>query len=206
MRLHANALSGNSAKVRFLLARLGLACEMVEVDIFRGESRTPAFLAMNVAGQTPVLELEDGTAIAESNAILCHLAEGTPLFPAEPVARAETLRWMFFEQNQVMPTIAWARFIRRFLPEDHPMRARLGWLDEGARSALGVLERHLAGRPRVVGETLTIADIALHGYGHLAPEAGIDLGDFPEVARWLGALRAEPGHVAVTAASESASA
>lgn len=194
MRLYVNALSGNSCKLRFLVSRLGLGCVFEEVDIFAGESRTEAFLERNPAGQTPVLELDDGTAIAESNAILCYLAEGSDLLPTEPVTRAQVLRWMFFEQNQVMPTIAWARFIRRFLPEDHPMRARLGWLEEGGQTALSVMERHLSQRAFFATDACTLADIALHGYGHLAPEAGINLAAYPNVRAWLAAMRTEPGH------------
>jgi len=195
MRLHANALSGNSYKIRLLLAQLGRTCELVPVDIFAGESRTPEFLARNPAGQTPVLELEDGTFLAESNAILCYLADGTALFPTAPMERAQTLRWMFFEQNRVMPNIAWARFIRRFLPEDHALRSRLAMLENEGRDALEVLERHLDDRRFVVGERYTIADIALFGYGHTATEAGITLDGLPRVRAWLDSVRAQPEHL-----------
>ena len=111
MRLHNNVQSGNSYKVRLLLNQLSVRYENVAVDIFAGESRTAEFLAKNPAGQTPVLELDDGTMLPESNAILCYLAEGTDLLPDDPVERGQVLRWMFFEQNAIMPHLGWARFI-----------------------------------------------------------------------------------------------
>lgn len=206
MRLYSNQLSGNSYKVRLLIAQLGLDCDVIHVDIFKGESRTADFMGKNVAGQTPVLEFDDGTSLAESNAILWYLAEGSPLRPSAAREEAEVLRWMFFEQNRVMPTVAWARFILRFLPADHPMHVRLPMLQEDAFTALGVLDRHLQGRRFVVGERYTIADIALYGYGHTAAEAGLDLSGTPNVTRWIEAVQSEPHHVpleteAVTAES-----
>lgn len=195
MRLHNNVMSGNSYKVRLLLRQLGLPYEDVAVDIFKGESRSPGFLKINPSGQTPVLELDDGTMLPESNAILCYLAEGSELAPNHPIDRAHLLRWMFFEQNALMPNIGWARFIRRWLPEDHPLRQRLPALDEGGAAALGVMERFLDGRGFFVGDRYTIADIALYGYAHTAPEAGFDLASCPAVSAWMGRVRAQPGHV-----------
>lgn len=199
MRLYGNTLSGNSYKVRLLLRQMARPYEAVEVDIFKGESRTPEFIARNPAGQTPVLELDDGTTLPESNAILCYLAEGTSFFPSGPVERAHVLRWMFFEQNALMPNVGWARFIRRWLPEDSPLRARLPWLDETAAGALAVIERGLDGRPFIVGDRYSIADIALYGYGHLAGEAGLDLAAFPAVRAWLDRVRSQPNHIALEA-------
>lgn len=195
MRLHNNILSGNSYKVRLLLRQLNRPYENVAVDIFTGESRTPAFLELNPAGQTPVLELDDGTMLPESNAILCYLAEGSDFFPRFPVERAHVLRWMFFEQNAVMPNIGWARFIRRWLPGDHPLRERLPWLDEGAAAALRVMETALGERLFFVGDRYTIADTALYGYSHTAPEAGFDLASYPSVCAWMDRVGEQPGHV-----------
>jgi glutathione S-transferase len=197
MRLHNHVQSGNSYKVRLLLKQLGRTYENVHVDIFAGESRTPEFLAKNPAGQTPVLELDDGTMLAESNAILCYLAEGTALLPADPIARTEVLRWMFFEQNSVMPHLGWGRFIARWLPADHPMQARLPWHREGAEAALGVMENFLAGRTFFVTGSYTVADIALYGYSHVAPEAGIELSRYPNVRTWIDRIREQPGHIAL---------
>lgn len=195
MRLHNHIMSGNSYKVRLLLNQLGRPYENVAVDIFKGESRTPAFLQLNPAGQTPVLELDDGTMLPESDAILCYLADGTPLLPSHPVERAHVLRWMFFEQNALMPNLGWTRFIRRWLPEDSPLRARLPWLEEGGAAALAVMEDVLGGRRFFVGDRYTIADIALYGYGHLAGEAGFDLTRYPAVGAWLRRVGAQPGHI-----------
>jgi glutathione S-transferase len=195
MRLHNNVMSGNSYKVRLLLRQLGRPYQNVAVDIFKGESRTPAFLKLNPAGQTPVLELDDGTMLPESNAILCYLAEGTEFFPRDPVEHAHVLRWMFFEQNAVMPNIGWARFIRRWFPEDSPMRERLPWLEEGGAAALGVMESFLDGRMFFVGDRYTIADIALYGYSHTAPEGGLDLARYLAVSAWMDRVRRQPNHV-----------
>jgi glutathione S-transferase len=200
MRLHNHVMSGNSYKVRLLLAQLGRPYENVAVDIFTGQSRTPEFLARNPAGQTPVLELDDGTMLPESNAILCYLAESTAFLPSLPVERAHVLRWMFFEQNALMPNIGWARFIRRWMPKDSPLRERLPWLDEGGAAALDVLERGLGRQPFAVGSRYSIADIALYGYGHLAREAGQDLDRYPRVQAWLQRVREQPGHVSLEAA------
>jgi glutathione S-transferase len=195
MRLHNNIQSGNSYKVRLLLRQLGRPYQNVAVDIFKGESRTPAFMKLNPAGQTPVLELDDGTMLPESNAILCYLAEGTELYPKNPVERAHVLRWMFFEQNAVMPNIGWARFIRRWIPPDSPMQERLPVLQEGGSAALGVMERFLDGRAFFVGDRYTVADIALYGYSHTAPEGGFELERYPTVTAWMRRVREQPNHV-----------
>lgn len=200
MRLHGHPLSGNTYKVRLLLALPGRQATFVPVDIFAGENRTEDFLALNPIGQTPVLALAAGRVVSESNAILCFLSAGTRFRPVDPFQEARALAWMFFEQNQVMPNIAWARFIRRFLPDDHAMRARLPVLDEGGRMALAVLERVLSDRPFATGNAYTLADIALYGYGHTAPEADIDLAVYPQVRAWLERIAAQPRHVTMAAA------
>jgi glutathione S-transferase len=133
--------------------------------------------------------------LPESNAILRYPAEGTPFFPSTPIERAHVRRWMFLEQSALMPNIGWARLIRRWMPEDCAMRARLPWLDEGGAAALGVMERALQRRPFLVGNRSTIADIALYGYGHLAGEAGLDPSRWPAVDAWLGRVRDQPGHI-----------
>ena len=194
MRLYSHPLSGNSYKARLLIAQLALDCEVIDVDIFAGESRTPEFREKNIAGQTPVLELSDGSTLAESNAILWFLSEGSCLRPGEPLAAAQALRWMFFEQNRIMPTVAWARFILRFLPDDHALRPRLAGLQEDAIAALAVLDAHLEGRRFVLGDRYTIADIALYGYGHTAEDAGLDLATSHNVRRWIDEVRRQPGH------------
>lgn len=197
MRLHNNPLSGNNYKVILLLRQLGATYEDVRVDIFKGEAQSLAFLKLNPAGQTPMLELDDGTTLPESNAILCYLAEGTPFLPDDPVARAQVLRWMFFEQNAVMPNLGQARFIHRWLPQDDPMRERLPPVEKGGLEALGVMENFMARRSFFVGDRYTIADIALYAYSHLAPQGGFDLGPFPAVIAWMDNVRDQPDHVPI---------
>ena len=197
MRLHNNPLSGNNYKVILLLRQLGTTYEDVRVDIFKGEAQSLAFLKLNPAGQTPMLELDDGTTLPESNAILCYLAEGTPFLPDDPVARAQVLRWMFFEQNAVMPNLGQARFIHRWLPQDDPMRERLPPVVKGGLEALGVMENFMARRSFFVGDRYTIADIALYAYSHLAPQGGFDLGPFPALIAWMDNVRDQPDHVPI---------
>jgi glutathione S-transferase len=192
--------SGNGYKVRLLLRRLGLPYELVELDVMKGETRTPEFLALNPIGRIPALRLEDGTVLAESDAILFFLAEGTPFLPASRLGRAQALQWMFFEQYEHEPSIAVARYIRHLLPPGHPREAELPRLLERGNAALAVMEDHLASRPFLVGERCSIADLALYAYTHVADEGGFCLLSFPAVRGWLNRVAAEPGHVPITAA------
>ncbi|MEP9378454.1 glutathione S-transferase family protein [Aquabacter sp. CN5-332] len=196
LKLYSTQSSGNSYKVRLLLAKLGLPFELIEVDIFAGEHRTPDFLALNPEGRVPLLELEDGAILAESNAILFYLAEGTPLLPADKLKRAEALRWMFFEQNNHEPGIAQARFWLRQVRGGRELRTHDAdrWMEEGY-GALKIMERHLAGRRFFVDGGLTIADLALYPHTLVAPEGDFDLQSFPEVRRWLQRVADEPLHV-----------
>lgn len=196
LKLYSTQSSGNSYKVRLLLAKLGYPFALMEVDIFAGEHRTPEFLALNPEGRVPLLELQDGSVLAESNAILFYLAEGTPLLPADKVKRAEVLRWMFFEQNNHEPGIAQARFWLKQVRGGRELRGHDAdrWMEEGY-GALKIMERHLAGRRFFVGDILTIADIALYPHTRVAPEGDFDLSPFPEVRTWLARIEAEPGHV-----------
>ncbi len=197
LRLYDFLSSGNGYKCRLLLHQLQLPYERIELDILKGETRTPEFLARNPNGRVPALELEDGTVLAESNAILCYLADGTPFLPQGRLARAQVLQWLFFEQYSHEPFIAVARFIHHFLPEDSPRRAELPRLEQGGHAALGVMERRLAGHPFLVADSYTIADIALYAYTHVAGEGGFDLAAYPGVLAWLGRVRGQPGHVGI---------
>ena len=190
--VHGMSASGNCYKVRLLLEQLGVPYQWHEVDTLGGGTRTPQFLAMNPNGQVPVLEYESGRCLPESGAILYYLAEGTPFWPAERLARAETLRWMFFEQYSHEPYIAVARFICLFLPPDHPRRADLPRLHVRGGEALEVMERQLAAHEWFAGGRYTIADIALFAYTHAAADGGFDLGPFPAIGRWLARVRAQP--------------
>lgn len=198
-RVHGMSRSGNCHKVRLMLELLGEDYEWREVNILKGESRTPDFLALNPNGRVPVLELSDGRVLAESNAILCYLAEGSDWLPVDRFARALTMQWLFFEQYSHEPYLAVARYICLFLPEDHPRRAELPRLRERGAQALAVMERHLAGREWFVGERPGIADLALFPYTRDAGRAGVALGGYPAVAGWLARIEALPGFLPMPA-------
>jgi len=205
LTLYSMQLSGNSYKVRLLLARLGIGYRQVEVDMLRGETRTPQFLAKNPNGHIPLLELEDGRRLAESNAILTFLAEDTPYLPRDPFLRAEALRWMFFEQNSHEPAIAAARFWLSLIKGGRDLKTHEidQWMEKGYE-ALSLMERHLQGNDYFVGGRTTIADLALYAHTHVAPEGDFDLGAFPAVTDWLARIAAEPGHVAMSEFPEGA--
>lgn len=195
LRLYDYHDSGNGYKVRLLLAQLGLPYEYVEKDIMKGETRTPEFLALNPNGRIPVLQLEDGAALAESNAILFYLAEGTPYLPADRLDRARVLQWLFFEQYSHEPYVAVARFLLRHTPPDDPRRDMLEQRQKGGYAALGVMEGHLAERPFFVAGRYSIADIALYAYTHVADQGGFELGSYPALRAWLARVEAQPGYV-----------
>jgi glutathione S-transferase len=187
--------SGNCYKVKLALEQLALPYRWVETDPGRGETRTPQFLAMNPNGKVPTLALGDGTFLPESNAILCYLAEGSPLMPSQRLARARALQWMFFEQYSHEPYIAVARAILRHQGPDSPRRAELPRLHERGHQALGVMERHLAGEPFFAGGRYSVADIALFAYTHCAADGGFDLARYPALGSWLDRVRSQPGFV-----------
>ncbi|HEX5779334.1 MAG TPA: glutathione S-transferase family protein [Xanthobacteraceae bacterium] len=203
--LYSMQLSGNSYKVRLLLARLGIVYRQIEVDILKGETRTPAFLAKNPDGHVPLLELEDGRRLAESNAILAYLAEGTDYLPAGPFERAQVLRWMFFEQHSHEPAIAAARFWLALVKGGRELRTHDidVWMERGYE-ALALMERHLSQHDFFAGERTSVADLALYAHTHVAPEGDFDLGGFPALTDWLARLAAEPGHVGMTQLPEGA--
>lgn len=200
MRLYdSNIPSGNVYKVQLLLHQLGLSYENVELDLSAtpSETRRPEFLAKNPNGRVPLLEIDAGNYLPESNAILYYLAEGTPYLPADRLARARVLSWMFFEQYSHEPYIAVARFIVRFLESNHPRRAELPRLRERGHQALAVMETHLGGRKYFVNDAYSIADIALYAYTHAAEEAGFDMTPYPAVRAWLKRVEATPGFVSM---------
>ena len=191
--------SGNGYKVRLLLTLLGMPFERIELDINRGETRTPEFLAKNPNGRIPLLEIEPGDYLAESNAIICYLAEGTPYLPARRRDRAAVLQWLFFEQYNHEPNIATARhwLIHDLL--DDSRRALLPQKQAAGYAALEVMETHLATRSYFVAERYTVADIALYAYTHVAAEGGFALDRFKAVNAWLERVSARPGHIPITA-------
>ena len=193
--VYGMSMSGNCYKLRLLLEQLGRDYRWIEVDSARGETRTPEFLARNPNGRVPLIELEDGRVLVESNAILCWLAEGTGFVPADAWQRAQALSWMFFEQYSHEPYIAVARFIRGWTPADSPRRAELPRLRERGHQALAVMERHLQSADWFGGAAYGIADIALFAYTHCAGDGGFDLSAYPRIGAWLERVRATPGFV-----------
>jgi glutathione S-transferase len=197
-RLYDNLSSGNGYKCRLLLAQLGVRYERVELDIFTGATRTPEFLAKNANGRVPLWELDDGRRLAESNAILWWLAEGSPLLSDDPWERAQVLQWMFFEQYSHEPNIATVRNWMQHFELDEAKRQAIAEKRPRGYAALKVMEEHLAERRFFVGERYGIADIALYAYTHVAHEGGFDLGPFAAVRRWIEAVAARPGYVPIT--------
>ena len=189
--VHGMRSSGNCHKVKLVLDITAQPYAWQEVDLMKGGTRTPEFLRLNPNGKVPVVVLDDGTTLAESNAILWYFGEGTRLVPGDRLGRAQMLQWMFFEQYTHEPSIAVARFIRVF-KESHDDPRLPGLLVSGER-ALGAMEQHLTTRRFFVGERLSLADLALFAYTHRAADGGFDLAAFPAVTAWLEHCRAEPG-------------
>jgi glutathione S-transferase len=205
LRLHDNAASGNAYKVRLLLTHLGIPFERIEYDTDHGATRTPAFLRdKNANGRIPVLELEDGRCLPESNAILWYLAEGTPYLPGAGDEggrwlRAQVLQWMCFEQYSHEPNIATVRAWITHNVEMTPERvAALPGKRKWGVAALDVMEQHLRTRSFFAGDAYTIADVALYAYTHVAHEGGFDLAPFPAVRAWLARVAAQPRHIRIT--------
>lgn len=200
--LHEDSRSGNCYKIRLTAAHLGLPLERRGYDIMKGETRTPAFLAeVNANGRIPVLQIGDRF-LPESNAACIYLADGSPLVPADRFARADMLRWMFWEQYNHEPNVATLRFWRVFVGSANlsdAQRAQEAGKVEAGRAALALMDRELADRRFLVGDALTVADICLYAYTHVAGDAGFDLGLTPNVARWLGDVASQPGHIVMDA-------
>src|SRR6201987_908740 len=196
--LYSMQRSGNSYKVRLALARLGIPYRLVEVDILRGESRTPEFLAKNPNGQVPLLEVASGRYIAESNAILCYVAGGSALAAEDRLTRAEVLQWMFFEQHSIEPNIGAAYFWLALVKGGRELQqhALEDWMEGGYRS-LAVMDNHLKHHRYFVGDRYSVADIALYAYAHLAHTWDYDLTPFPEIRAWLERVAAQPGYVSM---------
>ena len=197
LTLYDNWESGNGYKVRLLLSHLGLEHRRVELDILRGETRTDAFLAKNPNGRIPLLELDDGRVLAESNAIQFYLAEGTPYLPNDAYERAQVLQWMFFEQYSHEPYIAVVRFWHFAGLIDDNKEALPDKMERGYH-ALAVMDRHLYANKFFVAGQYSIADIAPYAYTHVAHEGGSDMGRFPSVTAWLDRVASQPGHVRIT--------
>lgn len=199
MRLYNSQHSGNCYKVRLLLALLGIPYERIEVDVFDRSNRPEILGGKNPALRVPTLELDDGRHLAESNAIVWYLGDGTEYVPADPLDRARVLQWMFFEQYEVEPNIAVARFWVTLLGEPERYAAELEGKRAGGNKALAALDGHLATHEWLVAGAFSIADISLYGYTHVADEGGFDLGPYANVRAWLERVASRPGHVPIEA-------
>ena len=193
MRLYAMTGSGNCWKPAILMKQLGIAFEWIETDIVNGASRTPEFLARHANGKVPLLEIAPDRYLAESNAMLCYLAEGSALLPDERYARAKVLEWLFFEQYSHEPYIATVRFWVKFLGKQEAWKDRIEAAMERGHAALGVMEQRLGSHDFLAGASYSIADIALYAYTHVADEGGYDLAAYPGVRTWLARVAAQPG-------------
>ena len=188
MRIYGDSISGNCLKVKWVADYLGRKYEWIETDILRGESRTAQFLALNPAGQVPLVVLGDGRPLAQSNAIIVHLAEGSDLIPADAYDRARMLEWMFWEQYSHEPYVAVARFHVRYAGK--PVSELEARLVERGDGALQRLEDGLASSSFLVGEAATLADVALVAYTRVAHEGGFDLARYPRVQAWVKRVEA----------------
>jgi glutathione S-transferase len=195
--VYGDSISGNCYKIKLLCSELGIDYDWRELDILGGATRTPEFLAMNPNGKIPLLELRDGRHLAESNAILCYLAEGTELAGRDRFERALILQWMFFEQYSHEPYVATSRFIVRYLGNPPERHADLEQKRAAGNRALDIMDRQLLQTPFMTGENFTLADIALFAYTHVAEEGGFGLGPRKGIGAWIARIMARPNYKAM---------
>lgn len=197
MLLYNSPVSGNCFKVRLLMAQLGLAYETVDLSVADRSNRPEVLGGLNPALRVPTLVLDDGRALAESNAILWYLGDGTAYVPTDPFERAQVLQWQFFEQYDHEPAIAVVRFWVAYSGRPEAFVERLEERRAAGYRALDAMEGHLAGRSFLVGERYSIADISLYAYTHVAHEGGFDLTGYPAITAWLARVAAQPGHLPI---------
>jgi glutathione S-transferase len=199
IRLYDYLPSGNGYKVRLLLTQLEVPFERVELNIIKGETRTPEFLRKFPNGRIPAVEIEDGKLLFESNAIISYLAEGTPFMPIDRFERAQVLQWLFFEQYSHEPYIASVRYLVIHPKVQDPRRSIIDSLMRPrGYDALSVMEGHLKSREWFVGERYSVADIALYAYTHVADEGGFDLLSYPATRAWIDRVKSQPRHIPIT--------
>ncbi|MEO1373961.1 MAG: glutathione S-transferase family protein [Cyanobacteria bacterium J06635_10] len=201
LRLYDFLPSGNGYKIRLLLTQIGMPFERIEINILEGETRTPEFLSKNPNGKIPVLEIGGSKYLAESNAILMYLSEGTEFLPYDRYLKAQVLQWLFFEQYSHEPFIATSRYWVSILGKADEYQEALQEKREGGYAALEVMENHLTEKTFFVGERYTIADIALFAYTHVADEGGFDLSRFKATGAWIERVKAQPRYIAITEGS-----
>ncbi|MGB5961406.1 MAG: glutathione S-transferase family protein [Coleofasciculaceae cyanobacterium] len=198
MKLYDFLPSGNSYKVRLLLAQLKIPFERIEVNILQGETRTPEFLNKNPNGRIPVLEIVPGKFLFESNAILFYLSKSTEFFPCDTLQQAQIMQWLFFEQYSHEPFIATSRFWISLLGKAAEYQEALSQKRTPGYAALTIMENHLNTHNFFVADRYTIADIGLFAYTHVADEGGFDLARFPAVQAWIERIKAMPQHISIT--------
>lgn len=201
LRIYGDVYSGNCYKLVLCCRALGIRFDWKRIDILRGESRTAEFLRLNPNGRIPLLVTTDQQSLAESNAILHYLADGSELIPAEPWTHAQMLQWQFFEQYSHEPAIAVARYLQRYLGLPDSEKARHAACLPKGYAALDVMEQHLATRAFFVGERFSLADISLYAYTHVADEGGFSLNDYPHIRAWIARVQDQPGHISMDQAA-----
>ncbi|NEP07900.1 MAG: glutathione S-transferase family protein [Okeania sp. SIO2G4] len=192
LKLYEFSTSGNCYKIRLLLTQLEIPFERIEIDITKGESRTPEFLQKNPNGKIPVLEIEPGKYLSESNAVLFYLSEGTKFLPTDKWEKAQVMQWLFFEQYSHEPYIATSRYWISILGKAEEYQAEIQQKQAGGYAALNVMEKHLENYQFFVGEQYSIADICLFAYTHVAHEGGFDLNQFPAIQNWIEIVKNQP--------------
>ena len=202
LTLYDDPISGNGYKVRLILRLTGKAFRVVNLDILKGETRTPEFLAINPNGKIPTLVFEDGRMLSESNAILFHYAEGTDYLPSEPFKRAQVLQWLFWEQYSHEPNIATSRFLRQHRKLTEDVLVMLEAKKAPGEAALALMEKHLISNAFLVAENFSIADIALYAYTHVAEEGGFALDGYPAIRAWIKRVENVPGFIAMNEANK----
>ena len=199
MLLYNSAISGNCYKVRLLFAHPGIAYERREMDVVDRSDRPEVLGGLSPALRVPTLMLDDGRPLAESNAIVWYFGRGTRFVPDDRYLEAQMLQWMFFEQYEHEPSIAIARFLLAYSGQAEKYADRIAERQRAGYRALDVLERSLDGREWLVGDAMSLADISLYAYTHVADEGGFELEPYPAIRAWLQRVAAEPGHVAIDA-------
>ena len=195
MKIYGDIQSGNCYKVKLLTSLLDIEHEWIEVDILASETQTASYLRKNPNGKIPLLELPDGSFISESNAILNYLASQTSLVGTCGFTTAKILQWQFFEQYSHEPFIAVARFIAKYLGLPQNRQSEYKDKQSGGHKALKVMEEQLQLTPYLVGSELTLADISLYGYTHVADEGGFELSEYPSIEQWIARIQANPKYI-----------
>lgn len=194
LTIYGDLQSGNCYKVKLLLSLLSIEHDWRHIDVVKQETKTPEFLTLNPNGQIPAAVLEDGRVLCESNAILGYFAEGTDFLPVDRYGKAKVYEWLFFEQYSHEPYIAVARFINKYLGLPAERKAEYAAKQAGGHKALAVMEQALSTQPWLTGKRLTIADIALYAYTHVAHEGGFELADYPNIMQWCQRVAAQPNY------------